>query len=50
MPPMPTTESPAPTMSILRTPVYGTSRTSLMLASTIAMITASIRKPTRHDR
>ncbi len=50
MPPMPTMERAAPTMSILRRPVYATSRTSLMLTSTIAMMTTSIKKPTRHDR
>ena len=49
-PPMPTTDRIAPTMSILREPVYGTSRTSPIWLSTTAMMTTSSPKPTRHDR
>jgi hypothetical protein len=47
---MPTAERIAPTTSTPLDPVYGTSWTSLMPESTIAMITASPRKATRHDR
>ena len=50
MPPMPTTDRTAPTESTCRGPVYGTSWTSLMPDSTIAMITTSSRNATRHDR
>ena len=41
---------PRPTTSIWRAPVYGTSRTSLMLSSTTAITTSSRKKPTRHER
>ena len=47
---MPTTESAAPTTSILRDPVYSTSRTILMPDSTTTMITTSSANPTRHDK
>ena len=47
---MPMTESADPTRSIERSPVNGTSLTSLMPASTIAMMTASRRNPTRQER
>ena len=47
---MPITERADPTRSIERSPVKRTSFTSPMPASTIAMMTASSRKPTRHDR
>jgi hypothetical protein len=50
MPPMPTAESSAPTQSTPRGPVYGTSRTSLMPDSTIAITRSSSRNAIRHDR
>ena len=50
MPPIPITEKSAPTRSIDREPVYGTSFTRPIPASTIAMMTASPRKPTRQER
>ena len=50
MPPMPMTDRIAPTRSMWRDPVYGTSRTRPIPESTIAMITASSRNPTRQDR
>ena len=50
MPPMPITDRIAPTVSMCRDPVYGTSRTRPRPDSTIAMITASSAKPTRQDR
>jgi hypothetical protein len=49
-PPIPTAERIAPTTSMRLSPVYGTSWTSLMPERTIAMITTSPRKPTRHER
>ena len=48
-PPIPTTERTAPTTSTDRSPVYGTSRMPRLPSSTAAMMSASIRKPTRHD-
>ena len=50
MPPIAKTEKIAPTTSTRRSPVYGASRTSLIWDNTIAMITTSSAKPTRHDR
>ena len=47
---MPTTDRTAPTGSTSRGPVYGTSWTKPIPPSTIAMITTSRPKPTRHDR
>ena len=47
---MPITERNAPGMSIDRSPVYGTSRMPRLPSSTAAMMSASIRNPTRHDR
>ncbi len=50
MPPMPTTENTAPTRSMCRSPVYGTSFTRRMPIRTTAMTTTSSANPTRHDR
>ena len=47
---MPSTERIAPTTSIWRGPVYGTSWTSLIWDSTTAITTTSSPKPTRHER
>ena len=47
---MPTAERIAPTTSTRRSPVYGTSWTSLLPTSTIAMITTSPKNATRHER
>ena len=47
---MPRTERTEPTKSTLRSPVNGTSRISPAPDSTMAMITASSRNPTRHER
>ena len=50
MPPIPSTERTAPIGSTWRSPVYGASRTRLMLNRTTAMITTSSANPTRHER
>ncbi len=47
---MPITERNAPTTSTDRSPVYGTSRMPRLPSSTTAMMSASIRNPTRQDR
>ena len=49
-PPMPSAERIAPTTSIERSPVYGTSCTRRVPTSTIAMITTSPPKATRQER
>ena len=50
MPPMPRTDRTAPTTSIRRSPMYGTSRMSPLPATTTMITMSSPRKPTRHDR
>ena len=47
---MPRTERIAPIASTWRGPVYGTSLMRPEPSNTIAMITSSSRKPTRHER
>jgi hypothetical protein len=49
-PPIPAAERIAPTTSTPLDPVYGTSLTSLLPRSTIAMITTSPKNATRQDR
>ena len=49
-PPIPRTDRTAPTRSISRFPVYGTSLTSRLPSNTIAMTTTSSRNATRYDR
>ena len=49
-PPMPIAERKAPVMSIDRSPLYGTSRMPRLPRRTTAMMSASTRNPTRHDR
>ena len=49
-PPMPSADRTAPTRSISRGPVYGTSFTCRVPTRTIAMITTSPANAIRHDR